>query len=45
MKFYTKKHKHYCGIDLHTDKMYVCVIDREGDKLFHKNMKTHPEIF
>ena len=24
MRFYTKTHKHYCGIDLHARTMYVC---------------------
>ncbi len=27
MNFYTKQHKFYCGIDLHTKKMYVCILD------------------
>ncbi len=31
MKFYTKTHKHYCGIDLHTKNLYACILDQEGD--------------
>ena len=27
MKFYTKTHQRYCGIDLHTKNLYVCIID------------------
>ena len=27
MRFYTTQHKFYCGIDLHVDWMYLCVID------------------
>ena len=23
MRLYTKQHQHYCGIDLHTNKMYL----------------------
>jgi len=24
MRFYTKQHKFYCGIDFHAKKMYLC---------------------
>jgi len=44
MSYYTKKHKHYCGIDLHAKMMYVCIINADGDILFHKNMKTDRAI-
>ena len=27
MIFYTKQHKYFCGIDLHTKTMYICIID------------------
>jgi hypothetical protein len=30
MKFYTKTHQHYCEIDFHGRKMYVCLLDGEG---------------
>jgi len=40
MKFYTKQHNHYCGIDLHARTMYVCIIDAMGQVVFHKNMKS-----
>jgi hypothetical protein len=26
MRFYTEQHKHYCGIDLHTNKMDLCIL-------------------
>ncbi len=31
MRFYTKQHKYYCGIDLHTKKMHVCILDSSGE--------------
>jgi hypothetical protein len=31
MQFYTKQHKFYCGIDLHTKKMYACILDEKGE--------------
>ena len=45
MKFYTKQHKFYCGIDLHAKTMYLCIIDQKGDILLHRNIKTNPDIF
>jgi transposase len=45
MQFYTKQHKYYCGIDLHTKKMYVCILDEKGEVREHRNMKTNPESF
>jgi len=45
MSYYTKKHKHYCGIDLHAKTMYLCIMNADGDILFHKNMKTDLPIF
>ena len=45
MQFYTKQHKCYCGIDLHTKKMYVCILDEKGEIREHRNMNTNPESF
>ena len=42
MKFYTKQHQHYCGIDLHTKSMYLCIIDQNGETVLHKNLNTDP---
>ncbi len=45
MKFYTKQHLHYCGIDLHADAMYVCILDAAGEIVVHKNIPTRPKAF
>jgi transposase len=45
MKFYTKTHKHYCGIDLHAQKMFLCILDGSGEVVLHRNIATSPEIF
>jgi transposase len=45
MRFYTNTHAHYCGIDLHAKTMYLCILDREGQVLLHKNMRSRPESF
>ena len=40
MNLYQTQHPFYCGIDLHANEMYACVIDQSGKKLLHKNFKT-----
>ena len=43
MRFYTKQHQFYCGIDLHARTMYVCILDHHGEILLHRNMPARPE--
>jgi transposase len=43
MKFYTKTHQYYCGIDLHAKNLYVCILDSEGAICVHKNIGANPE--
>ncbi len=45
MRFYTHRHKYYCGIDLHARVMYVCITDAEGTVLVHKNLRADPTVF
>jgi transposase len=45
MQFYTTQHQYYCGIDLHTKSMYVCILDQAGEILVHKNISTSPQAF
>jgi transposase len=45
MRFYTKPHTTYCGIDLHARTMYVCIVNRDGEVMLHRNMKATPETF
>lgn len=44
MRFYNQQHKYYCGIDLHARKMYICILNQKGKTVFHKNVKTDPEV-
>lgn len=39
MNYYKSTTKYNCGIDLHSRQMYVCVMDKEGDKLLHTNIR------
>ena len=45
MRFYTQQHKFYCGIDLHTQRMFVCILDAGGNVRIHQNIHTDPEAF
>jgi transposase len=45
MRFYTQQHQFYCGIDLHARTMYLCILNRDGEILVHRNMKTRPDTF
>ncbi len=41
MKYYTSTTEYNCGIDLHARQMYVCLMDRQGKKLVHCNVKNN----
>jgi transposase len=45
MRFYTKQHKFYCGIDLHARTMYLCILNQDGEILLHRNMPAGPDPF
>jgi len=41
MKYYTSDTEFNCGIDLHARQMYACVMDRQGKKLVHTNIRRN----
>ena len=43
MRFYTKPHKAYGGIDLHARSMDVCILNQAGEIMLHHKMHTSPE--
>jgi transposase len=45
MRFYTRSHRFYCGIDLHARSMYVCVLGHDGEILLQRSMPASPEAF
>ncbi len=45
MRFYTLSHAFTCGVDLHGRTMYVCVLDRDGQVVLHRNMPCEPAAF
>ena len=38
MRFYTRQHVHYCGIDLHARSLYLCILDQQGKTLVHRKL-------
>lgn len=45
MRFAKVDAQYYCGIDLHSRSMYVCVMDKQGEIVFHRNMPNNFDIF
>ncbi len=45
MKYHTSTTRFNCGIDLHARQMYVCVMDRDGKKLVHTNVRNNDFAF
>ena len=45
MRFYTKQHTFYCGIDLHAKSMYLCILNQKGEIVRHRNIRTDPALF
>ena len=45
MNFYRQRHKVYCGVDLHSTSMYLCVVDNEGAVLLHRSLPCDPARF
>ena len=45
MKFYTRQHQFYFGIDYHARSVYLCIMDQSGTVFVHKNLPAQPEVF
>jgi transposase len=45
MRFYDGQHQFHCGVDLRTKRMYLCILDRDGNKRLHPNVRTKPHDF
>lgn len=41
MKLYQTTTQFNCGIDLHSKNMYICIMDKDGNILLHKNIKRN----
>lgn len=45
MNFYTGQHQYYCGIDLHSKTMFICILDASGNKVLHRNIRNDVGYF
>jgi transposase len=45
MRFYTHQHTYYCGVDLHTKTMYLCILEASGNPVLHRNTLANPSSF
>jgi hypothetical protein len=45
MDFYTLPHKHYCGVDLQSRTMYLCIVGRDGAVLLHRDLPCNRDHF
>lgn len=45
MRYYTEQHQYYCGVDLHTRTMYLCIINQADEILYHREIPTKADIF
>ena len=45
MNFYRVAHKYYCGVDLHSRTMYICVVGQDGAVVLHRSLPCDPVRF
>jgi transposase len=45
MNFYKGPHKYYCGVDLHSRTMYICIVGQDGTVLLHRSLPCDPVRF
>src|SRR5438477_1428165 len=45
MRYYTGNHPFYCGIDLHSRTMHVCILDHEGNTVVDQGIACNPKAF
>jgi hypothetical protein len=45
MNFYEVAHKYYCGVDLQSRTMYICVVGQDGVVLLHRSLPYDPVRF
>src|SRR5437762_626608 len=43
MRFYTQQHRFYCGLDLHTRTLSLCVLDSAGIIVLEATLPPEPE--
>ena len=44
-RLYNTPQQLYCGIDVYTRSMYVCILSHDGELRVHRNMQATPDPF
>ena len=45
MNLYGLSHKYYCGVDLHSRTLYLCIVGQDGVVLLHRSLPCDPDRF
>lgn len=45
MRYYQGQHTYYCGVDLHTKTMFLCILDQQGNTVLSRNTLANPKSF
>ena len=45
MEMYNSKTKYHCGIDLHKSSAHICVMDKDGNIMLHKNIRDNNFVY
>jgi len=45
MRFFQEPYRFYCGIDLHTRTMHVCILEDDGVVRVNRNLPCNPKAF
>lgn len=43
MQYYTERHRHTCGVDLHGRNLYLCVLDPDREIVLHRRVDCDEE--
>jgi transposase len=45
MRFYIQQHRFYCGGDLHSRTLHLCILDQAGNIVLDRNIPCQPKTF
>lgn len=45
INYYRRTHKYYCGVDLHSTSLYLCILGQDGAILLHRSLPCDPNRF
>ncbi len=45
MQYYTERHRHTCGVDLHGRNLYLCVLDPNREIVLHRRIDSLENSF